>query len=696
MATSGSFTKWSGNLYIKTDWSRTSVNVAGNTSTISFTVTIGGSYQVSSSATKNGSYTVNGSTGSFSFTVGTQSNNWSKQIYSSSMTIPHNSDGTKTFSLSAWADVNISLSSGYVGRLSVSGSSTLDSIPRASYFANLSSTVAAGSSLSYTITSAGSGLTHNIYYSFEGVDGWLSQGVASSGTWTFPMSALTSIPNSTSGTLRVYLRTLSGGTQIGEKSYTVTVTVPSSVVPSISNLTLARTGATIPSGWPSTTYVQNRSTVTATPTTAGAYGSTIVSTTLTLGSVNKSVNSGTPNATFSLPTAGTFTITAKVVDSRGRTASRTSSQFTVSAYSPPRITSVAITRSNANGSSNEEGTTGSSKVSWTFSAISTNAVSTALRYREKSSSTWTTVSGGLGTSGVAKLFATDALSTAYAYIVEATVTDSLGSKATYVAQIDAAFVTMDFKPGGTGVAFGKMSTLSDTVDFNMKILAGQGFISKRIPANANIHTLEYQQVGWYYCPVNVDVATISGTPPDNQAGALEVHTAAGTVQFWHNYGPNGRSWRRSLYLGSWSTWEIVHDPTDGIYQDFTPTWSQSSGGNLAIGNGSLTCRWTRIGNQVTANYSLIRGSTTNQGISPYVFSLPVSGRAYTEVHGHGWIYKSSGGTWTPINVVGVGTGAIGLMLATNGARLSNTVPSAWGTNDQIRWQVVYETNILKY
>lgn len=65
-------------------------------------------------------------------------------------------------------------------------------------------------------------------------------------------------------------------------------------------------------------------------------------------------NSTTLN-TGVLRTAGTNTITATVVDTRGRTASVTQN-VTVTAYNRPYASSITLARCNANGTQSAEGT----------------------------------------------------------------------------------------------------------------------------------------------------------------------------------------------------------------------------------------------------------------------------------------------------------------------------------------------------
>jgi hypothetical protein len=56
---------------------------------------------------------------------------------------------------------------------------------------------------------------------------------------------------------------------------------------------------------------------------------------------------------------------------------------------------------------------------------------------------------------------------------------------------------------------------------------------------------------------------------------------------------------------------------------FTPTWS-SSGTQPAIGNGTISGRYTRVGSLIFATWLVIPGSTSTFGTGSYNLTLPVA------------------------------------------------------------------------
>ena len=133
MATNGSrsvtVTKWD---TLKFSWNRTGFSTDKNESNISWKMElISTAYgAISTSASTAWSVTVNGKShsGSVSVAIG---NNATKTLASGTETIPHNNDGTKTFSYSFSQTFNITFSGAWIGAKSGSGSDTLDTIPRA-------------------------------------------------------------------------------------------------------------------------------------------------------------------------------------------------------------------------------------------------------------------------------------------------------------------------------------------------------------------------------------------------------------------------------------------------------------------------------------------------------------------------------------------------------------------------------------
>ena len=149
--------------------------------------------------------------------------------------------------------------------------------------------------------------------------------------YTIPLIVANQLPNATTGTMTVVLTTYtSSNAQVGSaSSATFTVTVPSSVVPTISSVALQE-GTSSGFG----VYVKTLSTVKATVTASGAYSSTIASRVVKFGAVSVTTNSSGVATSPVLSTYGTLTVLTTVTDSRGRTATN-SQNITVYDYWQP-------------------------------------------------------------------------------------------------------------------------------------------------------------------------------------------------------------------------------------------------------------------------------------------------------------------------------------------------------------------------
>lgn len=456
MATSGSFYSQfgtNGAYRIVLEWVRNSVNIANNTSNVTVTAYLqstGSSYTINSSVTKYGAMDIAGSNFDFSFSAAL-SGNQKKQIYTKTMDIYHNADGTRSFTISVSATIGITFSSGKVNTIGTSGTATLDTIPRTSTFSLSTTTATLGSTqVTAYISRASTSFTHKVYINYGGDIRYAGTSVGTSVSWVPPLDLANITPNATSGWGTVFVETYSGSTYIGSAHQTITYVVPESVKPSFTSLgaDVVNAGADVSFG-----YVQGKSKCTLSVWGAtGSYGSSIT------GYVIEG-NGGTWNTwqttTGVLYTTGTISFSAYITDSRGRVSDRKSVSINVQAYSPPAITGLNAYRTLSTGTYNEDGTNIKTEASYTYHSLSNkNTVSTSVQYKRATDTSW---SGGWTiNNGGNIVFGSNTISTAYAYDVRLTLSDKF-STVSKVVRINPAFVTLDFKAGGRGLAIGKES-----------------------------------------------------------------------------------------------------------------------------------------------------------------------------------------------------------------------------------------------
>ena len=447
-------------------WTVDSQSVANNTSTVTAKVQLvstGSSYTINSSASKSGSLTINGTKYSFNFTA-SLSGNQTKTLYTKTVTVSHSADGTKTCSFSATCGINVTLSGTYYGNVTASGSGTFNTIARASTISSVTSSVSVNGTNEVTvnITRASSSFTHTVVFSF-GSYSKTTTGVGTSTSYAIPQSWLNAIPSATSGTAKVTVTTYSGSTKIGTAvSKNFTLTVPSTVVPTISAVTLSEGVSGIAAQFGG--YVQNKSKIAVKIAAAGVLSSTIKSYKTTIQGANFTAASFTSGV---LTKSGTSNVTVTVTDSRGRTASTTKS-ITVIAYAAPKITSFQGFRCLANGTENYEGTYLNAAVNFSISSVgSKNTASYALEYKLKDAASWTALtSGSVYALNKNIISASGFMSVDNSYDIRLSVTDFFSTvRSTF--EIPTAFTLLDFNASGRGIAFGKVSELEEGIEVDL-------------------------------------------------------------------------------------------------------------------------------------------------------------------------------------------------------------------------------------
>jgi hypothetical protein len=244
LALSGTFyTNVNSHWRLQLEWTATQ-NISANQSTITAKLYWMGldSYGTTySSATKDGAVTIDGSTSTFSGSgLAKLTGSEKKLIKTYSKTVTHNSDGTKSVALSAYFDVELTLSGTYYGRVSVSGTATLNTIPRASSISS-SANWTAGNNLSISVSRASSSFTHIARVYVNGVKVYETSSGSKFGTSVTASLNQTEVfkqlNGKTSEDTKIELDTYSGSTKINTSTVykTGTVTAPSASTAKIDN-----------------------------------------------------------------------------------------------------------------------------------------------------------------------------------------------------------------------------------------------------------------------------------------------------------------------------------------------------------------------------------------------------------------------------------------------------------------------------
>lgn len=448
-----------------------SQNITNNTSNVTVSVRF---YRTNTGYETYGSGTVyckiNGVQYSTSVTSSQKITSSGIVLFSKTLNIAHNADGTKTLNTSAWISHSVVTSS------EQSYSEALATIPRATTPTLSSSSFDMGSSITISTPRASSSFTHTLTYQFGSLSGTIATGVATSRTWNVPLTLANAIPNATSGTGSITCQTYNGSTLIGTKSVPFVVKVPTSVVPSISSVSIEEAVEGIASKFNG--FVQNRSKLNVSINANGVYNSTITKYETYIQAVHYLGSSFTSNLITASGTIGVLTI---VTDSRGRTAQITNN-VTILEYSSPTIAAFSAYRCDNDGNPDYEGTKLKVTVNFDISTVNNlNDKYYEILYKVKGAASWagTLVSGNVYSRDdsfiTAALFSGDETYELMIRIWDFFVTGDNGVYASL--DIPTAFTLIDFRATGKGIAFGKVSE-SDNMEIALDLDLSGEFIQE--------------------------------------------------------------------------------------------------------------------------------------------------------------------------------------------------------------------------
>lgn len=470
MALSGTFSNAYRGYTYQISWSA-SQNISGNYSTITCThkLICASSYSLYISGRSN-TCVVNGVSKGFTSSAISTGGGTTITLGTTTHTINHNANGTASFSLTGTFSMQATIVSTYVDKIVVTGSATLNTIPRSSTITSASN-VTLGNKCSVTFTPASTSFQYNIRFSLGSWTvntGKFTPGTTSSYTYNAyaipnTIDVLSQIPSSTTATMTATLTTYnSSGIQIGStSSKAFIVTVPDSIKPTIGTITLTPQ-----------TYnylIQNKNTVKISISGCSAgVGSSIRSYTFSGPGISTTTTNTSVN-TSTIASSGTATYNVTVTDNRGRTAS-TTADIQCYAYTAPSFKSFSAYRVESSSSSvaNSDGEYIRYAYSLNYSSVNdTNQITVQLQYKTGTGN-WNTKASDITnekqTSGSTII---GTFNTTQTYVVRAIVTDSYsGSTPINSTEITifSAERILNIRPKGKGMALGKMADKDDVLD----------------------------------------------------------------------------------------------------------------------------------------------------------------------------------------------------------------------------------------
>lgn len=291
-----------------------SQSVANNTSNVTVKVNYSWTYGSYNTYSTTKYVKINGTKYSFNDADinGSRTTSGSGTLYTKTLDIKHNSDGTGKVEVYAYVATELNS-----GTLTKEASKTLTTIPRASTVSATSAVV--GSDSTITISRKSSSFTHTLKYSFGSLSGTIvSKTSSTSYKWTLPTTFYAEIgASATSKSGTITCETYSGSTFIGSDTASFTAQTSSATCAPTLNPTVKDVNAT-------TTALTGDSSklIKYYSTAAVTFGAAARnSATLTSKKVTNSGKSRTTDGNFTAVTSGSFVFSA--TDSRGYSTSKT-------------------------------------------------------------------------------------------------------------------------------------------------------------------------------------------------------------------------------------------------------------------------------------------------------------------------------------------------------------------------------------
>lgn len=615
-----------------------SQSIANNTSNVTVKVNISwtyGSWNQERPA-PSGWLKIDGVTYNFSSTFNpNRTNSGSQTLFTKTVDVQHNADGTKTLACSASFVSGVSS-----GTVAATSSTTLTTIPRATT-PTVSGSLSLGSTITISTSSrASTGFTHSLYYSWgsQVINNLIASGVTTSTTWVIPKTLANYIRGGLSGTMFLRCVTYNGSTVIGEKTITLTISVPNTTEfqPKINSIT-----GSDANDLPVARYVAGKSRLALTFSAVGAQvsgssdvNSLLVSAVANIEGVNYSVSLGQK-------TSGTFTITSNllqktggqyavvtVTDSRGRTYSM-SFAYTVFEYEAPQILSFTAKRCRADGTLDDSGNYVLCYLKTTVSPVDELNAKTYKIVYENGGSENTLASGTLSAYANNELSYNSAagslmFSVDFSWRVRAYVYDSFNTENPSVASVlvPTEKTFMDWRSNGNGIAFGKVSTKNgleigwemfdrfDTYIRNgLAVYTGSG--ASAIDPDVTLEHLfltdkNTPAAGFWYIE-NIFYSTKSET--------------ANRTQIAFPYDKKGSLYVRYYYNGAWSGWTSADAPVTVSVGEASGHMIFADGRKVCWGKVSITPSAANVVTSVTINFPVTFTKAPNITTMPHT-SVP--------------------------------------------------------------------------
>lgn len=492
-------------------------------------------------------------------------------IVTKTVTIQHNSDGTKSVYVYANFPYNLKRTADgkRVNTVTASGTFVLDTVPRTSTIGSASTSVVVDGTNTWSVVMRknSDAFRHRAYLTFGG--NAFTHDFDTRTDIVIPAEWLNLIPTQMESTANAYIQTYSDdsySTAIGDLIETqFTIKVPSDAVPVLSG------------GWASVSaynagtaaaskdfYVQGYSRALASfdvDKIAPRYGATIDRLELSWGGKTEGV------LTPVITAYGNQKVRCTVTDSRGLQSWQEFDIY-VYEYFLPTLSNISLYRCNSRGNADDSGTNIYAQASCRFAECGgQNSVSIAVQWKTVSESNW--IGAASLDSGVGVVLGDGRIGSDASYNARIIAADEFGNIVSYAALIGTSEVAFNIKDGGKGAAFGKYAERDYLLDVPWAISAGGGFDAQMLAEYTDLNSVKTQNV---YSGGNT-VSNVYGNCPTQAAGfVLEVMSAGSDGRLMQRFTVCDKTspvtYERFFYQGAWGTWvnKSMNTPSSEISQ----------------------------------------------------------------------------------------------------------------------------------
>ena len=470
------------------------------------------------------------------------SQNSTIMLIDETVTVNHGDDGKKIFGFMA----RFTGGGGYSpNTLEIGGNSfTLTDLQRSS---NLKvSSAVFGKEATITIDRQNPTFKHTVRYQIGDSSGTIASNVDTSATWTIPLDLINKFTNTVNAQGTILVDSYLQGSKIGTQSTTINISVPDSVKPTLTGLTLVDTNETVRRLLPGNNFIQVMSNIRADFSGAsGVYGSSITGYYAELVGKNQSINSN--GATFGMMNySGQAIVRARVSDSRGRWSDFKEVNINVLEYFAPSL-KFDVTRVGATSSTLQ--VLRNAKIApLTVNGVQKNTMKLTFKVTPYGKDSYTTDTGPASGdwAGVSSLVNSSAnLAGVYAANKSWQILAVLEDKFTYTSfklDVPVESVALSYDQSGLGVAKirerGALDVAGDIYANNSQIqqyqLTGNNGAPKWIDGKTNVTGANYlDQPGQYY---------IDKSAPGNPNGQW------GYLFHYSNYGKNTDGYKEAIQI----------------------------------------------------------------------------------------------------------------------------------------------------